>query len=297
MHVVISGGTGYLGEALAAALGREGHRVSVLTRRARPGHPGDIAWDATGDAGPWASQLEGADAIVNLAGAGIADKRWTAGRKALLLESRVRATTSLVKAAAGLAAPPRVFLSGSGVGIYGPCGDERVSEATPAGDDFMARLAARWELAAEPAARVSRLAFLRTAPVLGREGVLAKMLPPFKLGVGGRLGSGRQWMPWIHVGDWVALTMHLLTDDRASGPVNLTAPEPVTNAGFTKALGRALGRPTVLPVPAFALKLALGELSSVLLTGQRAVPERARELGYEFRYPTVDDALAAALGP
>lgn len=295
MHVAIAGGSGFLGRALTEALGRHGHTVSVLTRRPRPGVATDIAWTPNGDVGPWVDALGGVDAIVNLAGEGIADQRWTAARKRALLESRLATTGSLARAVAALPRPPRVFVSASGVGYYGPCGDDRITEAAPAGTDFLGRLAAEWEAATAPAAGHTRVVLLRTGLVMGREGALAKMLLPFRLGVGGRLGSGRQWMPWIGVDDWVGLTMHLMADDRATGPFNLSAPEPVTNAEFTRVLGRVLGRPTLFPVPALALRLALGELADALLTGQRAVPEKALALGYDFRSPDLAATLRAAI--
>jgi uncharacterized protein (TIGR01777 family) len=232
---------------------------------------------------------------VNLAGEGIADKRWTAKRKVALRESRLRATGSLVAALGELAAPPLAFLSASGVGYYGPTGDEPITEAAPPGDDFLARLSADWEAAAAQAAARSRLVLLRTGLVLGREGALARMLLPFKLGLGGRLGHGRQWMPWIAVDDWVGLVMALIGDARAAGPFNLSAPHPVTNAEFTRALARALHRPTLFAVPGVALRLALGELSAALLTGQRAVPAKAEALGFAFTHPRIETALAAAV--
>jgi uncharacterized protein (TIGR01777 family) len=294
MRVVVAGGTGFLGSALKAGLLSAGHEVKVLTRHARGRD--DIAWTPNGHSGPWAAHLVGVDAIVNLAGEGMADRRWSAARKAALVDSRLEATSSLVAAAVGLPRPPRVFVSGSGVGIYGPCGDETLTEASPPGGDFVARMASAWEAAAGPVAARSRLVILRTAVVLGRDGgALKQMRLPFTLGVGGRLGSGRQWMSWIHLADWVALTQRLIEDAAASGPFNLSAPAPVTNAEFTAALGRALHRPAVMPVPAFALKLALGEIADVLLTGQRAVPAKAEALGYRFRYPRIDEALASAL--
>jgi uncharacterized protein (TIGR01777 family) len=280
MRIVIAGGSGFLGRALRRSLGAAGHQVEILTRRA---------------SGPWARALDGAGAVVNLAGEGIADKRWTAARKQALLGSRLDATNSLVKAIAELSSPPGVFVSASGAGYYGPCGDERITEAAPAGHDFLGELAAAWEAAAAPAAARCRLVLLRTGLVMGAEGALAKMRLPFSLGLGGRLGSGRQWMPWISVDDCAGLTARLITDERAAGPFNLSAPEPVTNADFTRALGRVLHRPTIFPVPAFALRLALGELSDALLTGQRAVPEKALALGYAFRHTDLDAALAAAL--
>lgn len=293
MRVVVAGGTGFLGRPLRAALSAAGHEVRVLTRRARGRD--DIEWTPNGQTGAWAARLAGVDAIVNLAGEGIADRRWTAARKAALLDSRLLATSSLVEAALGLPRAPRVFVSGSGIGIYGPCGDETLTEASPSGADFIARMATAWEAAAAPVAATSRLATLRTGVVLGDGGALKQMRLPFKLGVGGRLGSGRQWMSWIHLDDWVGLTQRVIEDDAATGPFNLTAPAPVTNAEFTRALGRALRRPTVLPVPGFALRLALGELADVLLTGQRAVPAKADAIGYQFRHPRVHEALAAAL--
>ncbi len=295
MHVVIAGGSGFLGRALTRSLEADGHRVSVLTRRARPGHPDDIAWTPNGRSGPWAQGLAGADAIVNLAGEGIADKRWTVARKQALLQSRLDATSSLVQATHDLPAPPSVFVSGSGIGYYGPSGDATITEEAPAGHDFVATMAAAWEAAATPADAFTRVVRLRTGLVLGTEGALAKMLPPFKLGVGGRLGPGTQWMPWISVDDWVGLTSRLITNAGARGAFNLSAPAPVTNAEFTRTLGTVLRRPTIVPVPAFALRLALGELSDILLTGQRAVPQKAQALGYVFRHPALEQALRAAL--
>lgn len=295
MRIVIAGGSGFLGRALRQRLTGDGHEVQILTRRPRPDRVDQLPWLPDGTAGPWAQALSGAGAVVNLAGEGIADKRWSAARKRALLASRVDATTSLVAALGAVPVPPPVFVSASAVGYYGPTGDDPITEDAPAGHDFLGEMAAAWEAAAAPAAAYGRVVLLRTGLVMGAGGALAKMLPAFKLGVGGRLGSGRQWMPWIHLDDWTALTATLLTDDRASGPFNLSAPEPVTNADFTRALGRALGRPTIIPVPAFALSLALGELSTVLLTGQRAVPAKALALGFGFRYPRIDDGLAAAI--
>lgn len=294
MRVIVAGGSGFLGRALVGALAAAGHDVSVLTRVARGRD--DIVWAPNGDTGPWARALVGVDAVVNLAGEGIADRRWTPERKRALLDSRLHATSSLAAAVLDLPKPPRVFLSGSGIGIYGPRGDEYVTEATPAGGDFMATMATAWERAAAPVAAHCPLVLLRTSMVLARGGgALAKMLLPFRLGVGGRLGSGQQWMPWIHLDDWVTLTVRLMNDPAATGPFNLTAPGPVRNDEFTRALGRTLGRPTVLPVPALALKIALGELSDVLLTGQRAMPAKADAIGFRFRYPRIDEALAAAV--
>lgn len=295
MRVVIAGGTGFLGRALGASLRADGHHITVLSRRARSGPIDTVAWTPDGTAGAWAAALESTDAVVNLAGEGIADARWTAARKQVLVESRLTATASLAAAVMAVETPPRAFLSGSGVGYYGPCGDQLITEEAAAGDDFLGRLAREWEAAALPAAPRTRVALLRTGLVLGDEGALAKMRLPFSLGVGGRLGSGRQFMPWIHVDDWVRMVRHVIDDARASGPVNVCGPTPVTNAEFTRALGRALHRPTIFPVPAFALRVALGELSDALLTGQRAVPAKATALGFTFTYPDVQSALDAAV--
>lgn len=295
MHIVIAGGSGFLGRALEAVLRQQGHGVTALTRRRKPERPQDIEWTPNGESGAWAQALSGVDAVVNLAGEGMADARWTTARKAELLDSRLNATNSLVKAVLGVANGPRVFVSGSGVGYYGPHGDEVVTEEAPAGDDFVATMAAQWEAAAAPVAARARLVLLRTGLVLGAEGALAKMLLPFKLGIGGKLGTGEQWMPWIHVSDWAGLTAQLITNAQAQGPFNLTAPEPATNADFTRALGRALHRPTLFTAPAVGLKVVMGEMAELLLTGQRAVPAKARALGYAFRFPTLDGALADLL--
>jgi|694.fasta_scaffold05260_14 uncharacterized protein (TIGR01777 family) len=297
MRIVIAGGSGFLGRALRQTLGDAGHQVQILTRRPRPGRADELPWVANGASGPWARALEGAGAVVNLAGEGIADKRWTGARKQALLRSRLDATSSLVKAMASLTTPPGVFVSASGVGYYGPTGDEPITEAAPAGHDFLGEMARDWEAAAAPAAAHARVVLLRTGLVMGAEGALGKMLLPFKLGVGGRLGSGTQWMPWISVDDWAGLTARLVTDDAARGAFNLSGPAPVTNTEFTRTLGRVLHRPTIFPVPAFALKLALGELSDALLTGQRAVPEKALALGYQFRHATLEAALRSVLAP
>ena len=286
--------SGYLGQALVRSLAAAGHDVSVLTRRAR--NRDDIVWTPNGSSGPWAGALVGVDVVVNLAGEGMADERWTPARKRALVDSRVQATSSLVEAVLGLPRPPRVFVSGSGVGIYGPRGDEYVTEATSAGSDFVAGMAVAWERAAAPVASRCPLVLLRTAMVVGHGGgALGQMLLPFKLGLGGRLGSGQQWMPWIHLDDWVTLTVRLMNDPAATGPFNLTSPGPVRNADFTRALGSALRRPTVLPVPALGLKIAFGELADMLLTGQRAMPAKADAIGFRFRYPRIDEALAASV--
>jgi uncharacterized protein len=292
VRIIIAGGSGFLGRALHARLDRNAHSVAILTRRPRSGHPHEIGWTPDGRAGSWAGALEGADAIVNLAGEGIADRRWTSARKDELASSRLLATRSLVDAITRQSNPPKVLVNGSGIGYYGDCGDETVTESTPPGSDFLARLCEAWEGEAEQASTVTRVAIVRSAVVLHTAGgALRKMLLPFKLGIAGRLGSGRQFMPWIHMADWVELVVWLLETGDGRGAFNAVAPTPATNAEFTSALGRVLHRPTLIPVPAFALKLILGELAESLLTGQRAIPARAQEMGFQFRFPDVNTAL------
>lgn len=292
MRVILAGGSGFLGRALQRRLRDSGASVAVLTRQPRPDVADDIGWTPDGSAGPWARSLEGADAIVNLSGAGLADQRWTDARKQELVSSRILPTRSLVAAIATLSARPAVFVAGSAVGYYGARGDEMIAETEPPGSDFLATLCVDWEREAERASSLTRLVIVRTAPALHPEGgALAAMLLPFRLGVGGRLGSGTQYMPWIHLDDWVGLVELLMRDDRARGAFNVASPQPVTNAEFTRALGEALHRPTIVPMPAFALRLLLGELANSLVTGQRAVPARAEALGFRFRFPALEDAL------
>ena len=246
-----------------------------------------------GTAGDWAGVLDGVDAVVNLAGAGIADRRWSAGRKREIESSRLLATRSLVAAIQLASRPPQVLVSASGVGYYGPRGGEIVTESTTPGRDFLAAVCIAWEREAEKASSLARVATVRTGLVLDAEGgALARMLLPFRFGVGGRLGSGAQFMPWIHRDDWVRLVRWMIAEPDARGPFNATAPNPVANAEFSRALGRALHRPAVLPVPAIALRVALGEMADLLLAGQRAIPAKAMEMGFRFRFTTLDEALA-----
>ena len=255
-----------------------------------------VQWTPDGGTGAWTSALEGADAVINLAGESIGAGRWSAARKQRIEDSRVQATRSLVEAIAASSAPPPVFISGSAVGYYGPCGDEVVTEESPAGADFLAHVCATWEAEAARAASSSvRVVRLRTGLVLDRRGgALPRMLLPFKLGAGGPLGSGRQYWPWIHIDDWVNLVRWAIVTPALSGPVNVTSPNPVTNAEFARSLGRAMHRPAFLPTPGFALRLMLGEMADgLLLSGQRAVPAKALDAGFAFRYPQLDDALAS----
>ncbi len=254
----------------------------------RPGHPG-----------PWTAEIEGAAAVVNLAGESIAASRWSNAQKQRILDSRVQATRSLADAILGASRPPPVFVSGSAVGYYGPRGDEVVTENQPPGTDFLAQVCAAWEVEATRADSAARVVCVRTGLVIeDGGGALPRMVLPFKFGAGGPLGSGRQYMPWIHRDDWVALVRWTIATAAAEGPINAMAPNPVTNAEFARALGRALHRPAFMPAPAFALRLVLGEMADALvLSGQRAVPAKAERLGFRFRFTQLDDALRAIFAP
>lgn len=299
MKVVITGGTGFLGTPLADALVAEDDDVVVLTRQPPARNDAHrrvsyVQWTPDGTAGPWAAAIDGAAAVVNLAGESIAAKRWSHAQKQRLRESRLMATRSVVAAIRQAQAPPVALVSGSAVGYYGDRGDETLTEASPPGHDFLARLAQEWEAAALDAAATTRVAVIRTGIVLDRRGgALPKMLPPFLMFVGGPLGSGRQYMPWIHKADWVRLVIWAIRTETARGPINFTAPQPVTNREFSSALGRALKRPSIMPAPALALRLALGEMAdALLLSGQRALPVRAVDSGFAFHHTNIDDALA-----
>ncbi|HUP39641.1 MAG TPA: TIGR01777 family oxidoreductase [Vicinamibacterales bacterium] len=302
MSIVIAGGSGFLGSALTRALVTEGHEVTILTRQASPNVPPQprttfVPWTPDGKAGAWSEIVNGATAVINLAGESIAAKRWSAAQKQKLRDSRLLATRSLTAAIRQAARPPSAFISGSAVGYYGDRGDETLTEASAPGTDFLAGLAKDWEAAANEVSTITRVALVRTGIVLDRRGgALPKMLPPFQMFVGGPLGTGTQYMPWIHKDDWVRMVTWITTVEAARGPVNATSPSPVTNAEFSKALGRALKRPSVLPAPASALRIALGEMAdALLLSGQRALPVRATDLGFMFRYSNIDEALASVL--
>jgi uncharacterized protein (TIGR01777 family) len=300
-RIVVSGGTGFLGRPLTLALAAHGHEVVVLTRGGAAASASPqlrhVAWTPDGSAaGAWAAEVDGAAAVINLAGESIAGGRWTAARKQLILDSRLQATRSLVTAIQAARNPPPVFVSGSAVGYYGPRGDERITEDSPPGSDFLATVCVRWEAEASNAASAAtRVVALRTGLVLARDGgALRAMLPPFRIGAGGPVGSGRQYWPWIHRDDWIAIVLWTVAAPDAAGAVNLTAPEPVTNADFARALGLALRRPAFMPAPAFMLRLLLGEMAdALLLSGQRAVPRRAEQAGVQFVYPRLTAALKA----
>lgn len=295
MRVIISGASGLIGSALSDELHRDGHDVVKLVRRV-PG-AGDIQWDPAAGVLP-VDALEGADAVVHLAGAGIGDHRWTAEYKAEILNSRLRSTTLLAETIASCTNRPPVMLSGSAIGIYGASDGRELDERSPVGTGFLADVCQQWEAAAAPASAAgTRVASLRTGIVLTpKGGALKKMLPLFKFFAGGRFGNGKQWQSWISLPDEVGAIKHLLTAD-ISGPVNLTAPNPVTNADFAKQLGKAMGRPSFLPVPSFGPKLLLGgELADALLfTGQNVLPKVLQETAYQFRHPRLDEAFAALL--
>ena len=297
MKVIVSGGSGLIGRALVASLAGDGHRATVLSRSPDrvTGLPEGVdaaGWDAK-SAEALTPILAGADAVVHLAGEGIADGRWTAERKRRIRDSRVDSSAAVAAAIAAAEPRPGVLLQGSAVGFYGPRGDEELTEASESGDDFLARLCRDWEAASAAVEELGvRRALLRTGVVLTPAGgALAKMLPPFRLFVGGPAGGGAQYMPWIHLADEVGAIRFLLDETRAAGPFNLTAPTPVTNKQFSRLLGRVLGRPSFMPAPAFALKLALGEMSKIVLEGQRALPRRLEEAGYRFRFSDVEAAL------
>jgi len=291
MKVVIAGGTGFLGRALAVSLAADGHQVVVLSRSSSQG----VAWTPDGQTGPWAAALEGATAVVNLAGESIAGARWTAPHKRRILESRIQATESLAAAIRSASAPPSVFVSGSAIGYYGPRGDEILTEEATPGSDFLASVCRQWEQLAQAASDRTRVVCIRGGLVLERDGgPLPPMLPPFWFGVGGPVGSGRQFWSWIHRADWVAMVRWAIETPAVNGPLNATGPVPVTNREFARALGRAMRRPAFMPAPAVAVRLILGEMADPLvLTGQRVVPARAERMGFTFRYRTVSEALDA----
>ena len=299
MDVVISGGTGLIGTALARSLEADGHRVARLIRPQSKAAAGDtVAWD------PGAGTIddaafEGIDAVVNLSGAGIGDKKWTPARKQEVLDSRLRATGLLARTVAGLADPPPVFVSGSAVGYYGSRGDELLTEDSAPGDDFLARLCVQWEDAARPAAEAGlRVAWIRTGLVLAaHDGVLKRMLLPFKLGLGGRAGSGTQYRSWISLADEVSAIRRIIDDPNLGGPVDLTAPNPVTDAEFAATLARVLHRPAKLPTPTLPLKVVYGDelVQHLLLDGQRVLPDKLLASGFTFADPDLETALRAIL--
>jgi uncharacterized protein (TIGR01777 family) len=295
MKVAVSGITGLIGSALRDSLAADGASVLAITRQPTLPPLESISWDVENGRFD-ATALEGVDAVVHLAGEPIA-QRWNGRRKQAIRESRVKSTRLLVEGLKSLARKPKVLVSGSAIGFYGDRGDEILDERAPAGTGFLAETCQEWERVAMEAMGLGiRTAVLRTGIVLStRGGALKTMLTPFRLGAGGPVGSGKQWMSWIHIDDIVGAIRFLLENDELMGAVNGTSPEPATNADFTRALGKALSRPAFLPAPTFGLKIAFGEMASVLLEGQRVLPKKLQEAGYRFRHPKLDAALSDLL--
>src|SRR5437764_9557169 len=306
MKVFLTGGTGLIGVRLIRKLRQRGDEVVVLSRRpdawTRVGPDGTIAPGDPTQAGAWQDSLAGCDAVVHLAGRNLFDRRWDDAFKAEILSSRVESTNHVVealkKSPTRADGSPKALVSASAVGYYGPHGDEELTEDSLPGDDTMAKVCVAWEGAARPAESAGvRVALIRTGIVLDKEGgALKPLLLPFKLGAGGPVGSGRQYWSWIHHVDEVGIILLALDHADARGPLNATAPHPVTNKEFAKAFGAALGRPAFLPTPAFGLRLLLGQVAEIITTGQRVLPKRALELGYRFQYPEVGPALKAMFG-
>lgn len=294
MRIAIVGATGLIGRRLTDALLREGHGVVAVSRGGGDvGAAGGVAWDPARGPMPPAA-LEGVDAVVNLAGAGIGDHRWTDARKREIRESRVAATRGVVAALGD--GGPRVLVNASAVGYYGT-GERRCVETTPPGDDFLAHTCTEWEAEALAGRdHGARVVLTRFGIVLAREGgALKAQLRPFRLGLGGPLGGGRQWQSWVHIDDVTGVIAHALTHDGVEGPLNVTAPHPVRQGEFAKALGAALGRPAVLPTPGFVLRVAMGEMATIALDGQRVLPQATLASGYTFRWTDVREALRAEL--
>jgi len=302
MNIVVAGGTGFIGGALCHSLIGEGHQVSILTRRPEQiSHQRDIPinwvlWNGQ-NTGPWEQVLEGADAVINLAGAPIADARWTDARKQLITDSRVLTTRLLVRAMSQRSNKPATFISASGIGYYGASDDRRLDEGAARGQGFLADLCLAWEAEALRAEEFgARVVVVRTGMVLERNGgALPKMLLPFQFFAGGPIMPGTQWVSWIHRCDHIGMILWALNTPTVSGPINAVAPEPVIMNTFCEVLGRVVHRPSWLPVPEFALNILLGELGTLMTTGQRVIPAKAMGGGYMFQYPTVETALRAIL--
>jgi len=295
MNVLVSGATGLIGASLTRALENAGHTVTRLTRS--PKSDKDIGWDP--EVGRIDGDLSGTEAVVHLAGESISEGRWNAEKKARILDSRVKGTRLLAESVASLPETPRVMVSASAIGFYGDRGNELLTEESRAGTSFVAGVCRAWEAAADPAREAGiRVVHPRIGIVLSTEGgALATTLPIFKLGAGGRIGNGRQYLSWIHLDDVIGAILHSITTESLNGPVNLTAPEPPTNAVYTDTLGKVLGRPTIFPVPATAIRVALGEVADeLLLASARVEPARLKETGYTYRHPGLEGALRHLLG-
>lgn len=297
MQIVITGGTGLIGKPLCAALTADGHTIIALTRnpnqvKQMPANVQLVRWDGQSSEG-WAQFIDGADAVINLAGEGIADGRWSAARKQSILQSRILAGQAISQAIQQANHKPKVLIQASAVGYYGACQDEIITESTLPGSDFLASVCFAWEGSTAAVSKLGlRRPILRTGIVLSNAGgAFPSMTLPFRLFAGGPVGNGKQWVPWIHIDDEVRAIQFLLTHASADGPFNLAAPYPVTNKEFGKLIGKVLGRPAIVPAPAFALRAALGEMATLLLDGQRAVPQHLQELGFTFRFSMAEAAL------
>lgn len=310
MNILITGGTGFIGSALSQEFSSSGHKVIIASRRKTPPKLENIEivrWDIQT---PLSSEImSGIDAVINLAGESIASGRWTKRRKELILSSRINTTRALVESMKQISPNPsllkgdkgglpKVLISASAIGYYGPHGDEYVTEDTPPASDFLAEVCKGWEEEALKAQEFGvRVVLIRIGGVLESDGgALPVMAIPFKFFLGGSIGNGRQWFSWIHRDDVVGIIKYALENESLSGPVNATAPQPVTNKEFSSAIGKALGRPSWFSVPGFVVKLTLGELGGILLTGQRVLPEKALKAGYQFKYPEINEALRAIFG-
>ena len=304
MRVAITGATGFVGRALLQTLIQRGDEVLILTRRPAAARQvlgetiNAVQWTPKYTPS-WGQQVALCDAVINLAGEPIFGRRWTAKQKERILRSRTEAAAGIIEAIRQADRPPRVLINASAIGYYGPHGDELLDESSPPGEDFLAQVCRAWEEAVETGQSAGfRIVRIRTGIVLGAEGgALKRMLPAFKMFVGGRFGSGRQWMSWIHIEDLVRLYLWALDNSMAEGPLNGTAPNPVSNREFSQLLGRVLRRPSLFPVPAFVARAIFGEAAQVILSGQRVLPRRCQELGFAFRFPRLEEALRKVLRP
>lgn len=296
MRVIITGGSGLIGRELTKRLSTDGHEVIILSRSPRkvkglPTNARAVKWDARTAAG-WGELADGADAIINLAGANIGAQRWTEERKKVILDSRIHAGKAVVEAVQAAENKPKVVIQASAVGYYGDRGDELLTEESSAGDNFLAHVCIEWEKAIQPIADMVRLVIVRTGVVLTTtDGALQRMMLPFKLFAGGPLGSGKQWFPWIHLDDEVRAILFLLNDENAAGTYNLASPHIMTNGNFVKVLGDVMNRPAFVPAPAFALKIALGEMADLVLDSQRMMSTKLQSAGFDFAYPNAKEAL------
>ena len=298
MKILISGASGLVGTSVADALRKDGHAVGKFVRTGGTARDGDARWDPASGTVDLAA-MEGADAVICLSGASVGEGRWTPERKKVLRSSRVDLTRVLVDSLGRLKQKPRVFIAASAIGYYGNRSDEILTESSTAGNNFIAQLARDWEAESMRAEGAGiRTVILRFAVILSAKGgALGRMILPFKLGAGGRLGSGKQWMSWVALEDVVEIVRAVIADERMRGPVNVAAPGPVQNAEFTRVLAKVLHRPAILPAPALALRIALGEMADgLLLSSQRVIPEKLRAAGYRFRFENLEGALRAALG-